>query len=77
PKGPLRLILEKVSVVDDRLVPPDARPGRILDNSGDRLVVATGGGCLAIHRVQPAGKRAMSVREFLRGYPVQVGELLA
>ncbi|MGM0491202.1 MAG: methionyl-tRNA formyltransferase [Planctomycetota bacterium] len=76
-KGPMRLILDKVSVVDDRVVPPDARPGRILDNTGDRLVVATGGGCLGIHRVQPAGKRAMPVREFLRGHPVQVGELLA
>lgn len=77
PKGPLRLILDKVSVVEAPLGASEARPGRVLDNTGDCLVVATGSGGLALHQVQPAGKRTMSVREFLRGYPVQVGELLA
>ena len=32
-------------------------------------VVATGHQCLAIHQVQPAGKRIMDTSEFLRGHP--------
>jgi methionyl-tRNA formyltransferase len=35
------------------------------------LAVATGQGVLVISRVQPAGKREMSVEEFLRGHPIQ------
>lgn len=34
------------------------------------LAVATGEGTLVISRVQPAGKREMSVEEFLRGHPI-------
>ena len=51
----------------------DSEPGQVLESDGDRLVVATRAGCLAIHQVQPAGKRVLPVREFLRGYPAQVG----
>lgn len=72
-KGPLRLILQKVTVSNELPVPPDAQPGQIIESGGDRLVVATSAGCLAIHEVQPAGKRVLSVREFLRGYPIPVG----
>lgn len=36
------------------------------------LAVATGDGTLLISRVQPAGKREMSVEEFLRGHPINV-----
>ena len=75
-KGPLRLILDKVSVAEDVLVPPAAKPGQILECDGDRLVVATQTEGLAIHQVQPAGKRVLSAREFLRGYPAQVGDSL-
>jgi len=75
-KGPMRLILDEVSVVDDVPVPEAASPGQVLESAADRLVIATGAGELAVHRLQPAGKRAMSVREFLRGYPIQVGAIL-
>ncbi len=34
------------------------------------LAVSTGAGTLLISRVQPAGKREMSVEEFLRGHPL-------
>lgn len=76
PKGALRLILENVAVVEDVVIPSDAEPGQVLDNSDDCLLVATQSGGLAVHRIQPAGKRIMSVREFLRGYPIQVGDVL-
>lgn len=74
-KGSLRLQLQRVSVVSDVALPSDAQPGQVLECQGDRLVLATGLGCLAVHDVQPAGKRVLTVREFLRGYPTQVGAL--
>ncbi len=76
-KGPLRLILERVSVADDGALPPDAVPGQVVESNGERLVVATSAGCLDLHEVKPAGKRVMAVREFLRGYPVRVADTFA
>lgn len=69
---PLRLILEKVSIVD-----PDRRagePGEIVFRDDSRLHVATGRGVLSFDRVQPAGKRVMEIAEFLRGYPLAFGQ---
>jgi methionyl-tRNA formyltransferase len=51
-----------------------AAPGTVIDVLADALAVATGQGTLMIREVQPAGKRRMSVREFLAGRPIQVGE---
>jgi methionyl-tRNA formyltransferase len=75
PNGePLRLILDGVSVVD-----PDRRagqPGEIVLRDESRLHVAAGSGVLSVDRVQPAGKRVLEIAEFLRGYPLRVGERL-
>ncbi|HID75121.1 MAG TPA: methionyl-tRNA formyltransferase, partial [Planctomycetaceae bacterium] len=40
---------------------------------GDRLRVATGQGLVRLSSLQPAGKRMLSVEEFLRGYPLKAG----
>ena len=53
-----------------------AGPGQILQVLEDRLVVQTGDGILQILEVQPAGKRAMSARDFFNGRHGQVGEKL-
>jgi len=66
---PLRVILEKVRVVDAA-----GEPGLVLEASGDQLVIATGQGGLVIEAIQPSGKRVMSAGEFLRGYPVRAGQ---
>ena len=50
-------------------------PGRVL-RQGAALVVGTGAGLLRLVEVQPAGKRAMAVEEFVRGAPAFVGSLL-
>jgi methionyl-tRNA formyltransferase len=42
-------------------------PGAIVAASGDRLAVATGSGTLEVTEIQPEGRRAMAVREFLAG----------
>ena len=73
-KGPMHLILEQVSVVDDNAAPAATEPGQVVRAESDQLWIGTGAGCLAINQIQPAGKRAMPVREFLRGNPVQIGD---
>ena len=72
---PLRLILDRVR--------PEAKnsssgsisqtPGTIIAAQGDELVVACGQGRLRLEIVQPAGKRAMSAGEFMRGHSAQPG----
>ena len=71
---PLRLILGPVSVTD--MPDPGAPPGTVLEAPGDRIVVATGQGAAVLESLQPAGKRLLPVREFLRGYHVQPDERL-
>lgn len=51
-------------------------PGQILQVQEDRIMVQTGEGILQILTVQPAGKRAMSARDFFNGRHGQVGERL-
>lgn len=52
-----------------------AAPGEVLHAHGAELVVAAGKGALRLAGAQPAGKRMLSVEEFLRGYPVRPGQL--
>jgi len=53
---------------------PSAAPGTVIDVTADALAVATGQGTLTIREVQPAGRRRMSVREFLAGHRLEKGE---
>jgi methionyl-tRNA formyltransferase len=83
---PLRLVIDFVSVLglgiraaarvaDSAEVAPYA-PGEVVVSDGKQLIVATGNGGLSIAAIAPAGKRHMSVEEFLRGYRVREGDLL-
>lgn len=69
---PLRLILGQVSLATHTST---AAPGTVVDVARDRLVVATSDSQtgLELHALQPAGKRMLSIEDFLRGYPVPVG----
>ena len=51
----------------------DGAPGVVLHADADRLTVATGLGTLHIVRIQPEGKRPLSVREFLAGHRIAPG----
>ena len=52
------------------------KPGEIAaGGTGKTLLVGTGDGALDIVRLQPEGKRAMSVEEYMRGYQVQEGDV--
>ncbi len=68
---PMRLILRRVSVDG---ATSDAEPGTIVEVSRQHAAVATGGGRLLIEEVQIAGKRAMSIGEFMNGHPLSVGD---
>lgn len=61
---------ESVSSDDGRPV-----PGTVVSVTKTELLVQTGSGFLRILEVQPEGKKRMPVDAFLRGYPVQKGEL--
>jgi methionyl-tRNA formyltransferase len=52
----------------------EGAPGVVLRAERDHLVVATGQGALALMEVQPPGKRAMAVSEYLRGHAVAPGD---
>jgi methionyl-tRNA formyltransferase len=66
-----RLILLRTHVSSAPAMEP---PGTIVDASGGVLHVATGqAGQLAIEELQPEGRRAMKVREYLAGHPIQRG----
>lgn len=70
--APLRLLVGPIKVIDAST--ESAVPGTVLEASEDRLVVATGEGCAVLTSLQPAGKRAMAIREFLLGYRVAPGD---
>jgi methionyl-tRNA formyltransferase len=71
---PLRLNVDLVAIAGPGSNANEL-PGTILDAS-KRLVVVAGDGTLELLEVQPAGKRAMSAGEFLRGNRVRIGDRL-
>ncbi|TAJ35078.1 MAG: methionyl-tRNA formyltransferase [Nitrospirae bacterium] len=50
-----------------------APPGTIVEVTKEGLLVATGGGLLAITEFQPANSRRMSVAQYLAGHPLTPG----
>jgi methionyl-tRNA formyltransferase len=69
---PMRLILERVRLQPDQ----QGEPGTVLAATGETLIIATGAGALAIEQIQPAGKRAMSAGDLLRGNAIRPGDRL-
>ncbi len=68
-----RLIIWKASVTDS--ASPDARAGEVLVAHGDDLVVKCGEEtALSLLEVQPEAKRRMSVRDFLNGSHLKIGD---
>ncbi|MFM9965916.1 MAG: methionyl-tRNA formyltransferase [Planctomycetaceae bacterium] len=70
----LRVILPRVSVIADNSFVPC---GSILSSVPGRLLVKAGRDAVELELLQPEGKRPMSAAEFLRGYPVQSGQLFS
>jgi methionyl-tRNA formyltransferase len=51
-------------------------PGEVLRAEADQLVVACGGGALALQELQPAGSKRMNAAAFLAGRPLSPGSRL-
>ncbi|MDD6212024.1 MAG: methionyl-tRNA formyltransferase [Clostridiales bacterium] len=51
-------------------------PGEVVSVERDGFGIQTGEGVLWLREVQPEGKRRMTAAEYLRGYPVECGEIL-
>ena len=51
-------------------------PGQIMEFTDEGFVVTTGEGGLLVLRVQPAGRKAISAADYVRGYRLQRGERL-
>jgi methionyl-tRNA formyltransferase len=65
----------KAEMLEDINFPGSDKPGRIVSaGEEDGLVVKTGKGYLRINELQLAGRRKMSVKEFLRGYNINTDE---
>jgi methionyl-tRNA formyltransferase len=71
----LRLIVHRVASANEEVIAKDSAPGTVLC-ADSRLLVATGDGLLEVLELQPAGKKKLNAGEFLRGYPVRVGDRL-
>jgi len=69
PRG--RLILLAARPADDAGMA--GTPGQVL-RADDRLIVATGRGCVAVLRVKPEGGKPMDAAAFLRGHGVRAGD---
>jgi methionyl-tRNA formyltransferase len=57
-------------------IPHDHRPGRILVCEGEHIIIACGSGAVRLVRLQSEGKRPLDAAPFLRGYPLEAGEVL-
>lgn len=75
PKGGMqRVIVDAVAIADGEA---NSQPGTIVHADAKCLTVAAGTQALSILRLQPAGKRLMTIEEYLRGNPLQAGQRLA
>ncbi|GAA0415285.1 methionyl-tRNA formyltransferase [Cocleimonas flava] len=59
---PLRIYMSKV--VDEN---SDQKPGTVISESSEGIVIATGAGVLSFSRLQLPGKKAMDVKDFING----------
>lgn len=65
----------RVKALLSKKVENKGAPGEILQ-ADNRLVVACGEGAVELITLQRAGKRAQEAEEFLRGFPLEVGDRL-
>lgn len=70
-RGDQLLKILKTRVVEDSHT---LRGGQVLGTSEKHLRLACGQGSLELLEVQPASRSRMSIADYLRGYPVQLGE---
>ncbi len=65
---------ERIKVLRAELVPQGGVPGHVLD---DRLAIACAEGAVRPLMVQRAGRSAVTIDEFCRGFPISPGSVIA
>ncbi|HNC24940.1 MAG TPA: methionyl-tRNA formyltransferase [Opitutaceae bacterium] len=53
------------------------QPGEVVESDSSELRIATGEGILAVRRLQRPGGRMLAAAEFLRGFPIPTGTVIA
>ena len=82
-RAPVRIIFHRVEVVSedansaDLDLIPGAAPGTIVLSDPERLWIQTGEGVIGVRQLQPAGRKALLVDAFQRGYPIRPGDRFA
>ncbi len=67
---------KRIKIYEVEAIPYDGgTPGKIVKVEKDRLVVACGDGAISIKKIQPEGKRIMSIDEFVKGYKPNISEM--
>jgi methionyl-tRNA formyltransferase len=61
----------------DAIGGPHAAPGTITGTDSHGVLVGTGAGLLRLRRLQRPGGRMLDAPEFLRGFPIAPGLILA
>jgi len=72
-KQPLRLIIHRASATESES--RELKPGQVAIADKHQLVIQTADGQLSIEQIQPAGKRAMPIADFLRGHQPLAGDV--
>jgi len=67
----------KIGLAEVKDIVHSTPPGTILEGTGNELTVATGQGALAFLKLQRPGGRMLLAADFLRGFPVVPGYILA
>ncbi len=67
---------EPIKIWRARCAPQSGTPGRVLQRDAQGVQVACGEGALQLTELQRAGGTRLSAAEFLRGFPIEVGEQL-
>lgn len=67
----------KLGLADAMASEPAAAPGQVLGADADGLLIATASGTLRLRRLQRAGGKMLAAPDFLRGFPVAPGTLIA
>jgi methionyl-tRNA formyltransferase len=73
-----RLIIRRTRLgLAGREAPPYTTGGTVSRVDGNAIHVATGDGEIAIVEIQPEGRRAMPVHDFILGHPIAAGDVFS
>ncbi|MFC1659368.1 methionyl-tRNA formyltransferase [Pseudomonadota bacterium] len=51
-------------------------PGTVVEENSNKFCILCGNGIICLKKLQRPGKNSMCFREFLRGFPIKIGEIL-